>query len=77
MMETFRLSTYLFDGTYIGTKQVEHSKRRYWPRSMIYDQGKLYFLFGLNIDSADYPQYEWGTLDTCCLLYTSPSPRDS
>ena len=65
MMETFRLSTYLFDGTYIGTKQVEHSKRRYWPRSMIYDQGKLYFLFGLNIDSADYPQYEWGTLDTC------------
>ena len=65
MMETFRLSTYLFDGTYIGTKQVEHSKRRYWPSSMIYDQGKLYFLFGLNIDSADYPQYEWGTLDTC------------
>ena len=49
-------SRYLFDGTYIGTKQVEHSKRRYWPRSMIYDQGKLYFLFGLNIDSADYPQ---------------------
>lgn len=65
MIQTFRLSTYLFDGTYIGTKQLEHSKHRYWPESMIYDQGKLYFLFDLTIDSADYPQYEWGTLDTC------------
>ena len=24
-----------------------------------------------------YPIWEAGTLDECCLLYTSPSPRDS